>query len=90
MQMLADLSGVDVLRPAQIESTGIGAALLAARGCGMHAGAHDVERAWQLDLRVTPSDEAAAHRDAARARFGTLVAAARELARATASEPAAV
>ena len=45
---LADVCGVAVVRPANIETTVIGAGLLAAVGAGQHANLEDAAHAWGL------------------------------------------
>ena len=47
-QFLADVAGVAVSRPANTESTAVGAALLAAVGAGIYADLHSAAKAWQL------------------------------------------
>ena len=47
-QFLADIAGVGVSRPANTESTAVGAALLAAVGIGEHADLESAAKAWQL------------------------------------------
>lgn len=48
MQMQADFLGADIVRPAMVESTALGAARLAARGLGLYS-----EAGNQSDLNVT-------------------------------------
>ncbi len=47
-QFLADLTGIDVARPANTETTVVGAALLAAVGAGLYADLEAAARAWNL------------------------------------------
>ena len=47
-QFLADVAGVAASRPADTESTAVGAALLAAVGAGLYADLHAAAEAWQL------------------------------------------
>lgn len=44
MKMLADFSGVEVVRPAQFEATALGAAMLAGLGSGLFKGLEDFKR----------------------------------------------
>ena len=66
-QFLADVAGMDVVRPASIETTVLGAGLLAAVGAGLHGDIRAGSRAWTaaptLDdgvpgRRFTPSVDA--------------------------------
>lgn len=54
MQFQADLLGIPVLRPRVIETTALGAALLAGIGAGVYASADDVGAIWQLDRAFEP------------------------------------
>ncbi|KQW45581.1 MULTISPECIES: glycerol kinase GlpK [unclassified Roseateles] len=63
MQFQADLLGIPVLRPKVIETTALGAALLAGLGCGLYASAEEIGAIWQLDRAFEPRmsrDEAGA------------------------------
>ena len=63
MQFQADLLGIPVLRPRVIETTALGAALLAGIGSGVYASAGEVGALWQLDHAFEPRmsrDEAGA------------------------------
>ena len=63
MQFQADLLGIPVLRPRVIETTALGAALLAGLGTGLYAGTGEVGALWQLDRAFEPRmsrDEAGA------------------------------
>ncbi|CAM3691278.1 glycerol kinase GlpK [Roseateles saccharophilus] len=63
MQFQADLLGIPVLRPRVIETTGLGAALLAGIGAGVYGSAAEVGSIWQLDRAFEPRmsrDEAGA------------------------------
>jgi glycerol kinase len=62
-QFQADMLGVEVLRPAVTETTGLGAAYLAGVGAGLWAPG-DLGARWRLDRRFTPAASPAA-RDAA-------------------------
>ncbi|KQY90268.1 glycerol kinase [Pelomonas sp. Root1444] len=63
MQFQADLLGIPVLRPKVIETTALGAALLAGIGAGIYASPDEVGALWQLDRSFEPRmsrDEAGA------------------------------
>jgi glycerol kinase len=63
MQFQADLLGIPVLRPKVIETTALGAALLAGLGSGVFTGTDEIGRLWQLDRAFEPRlsrDEAGA------------------------------
>ena len=64
MQLQADLLGVTIVRPAHVETTAIGAALLAGLGVGLFTSLDDARHAWREDRRFTPTmpaPEVAAH-----------------------------
>ncbi|PZP32971.1 MAG: glycerol kinase [Roseateles depolymerans] len=54
MQFQADLLGIPVLRPEVIETTALGAALLAGLGEGLYAAPDEVARSWRLQKRFEP------------------------------------
>jgi len=54
MQFQADLLGMPVLRPKVIETTALGAALLAGLGAGVYASADEIGAIWQLDRAFEP------------------------------------
>lgn len=54
LQMQADLLGVDVLRPQELETTAMGAAFLAGLAEGVWTGLDDVASAWHLDRTFHP------------------------------------
>ncbi len=59
MQFQADISAIPVVRPRVMETTALGAAMLAGIGCGMYADAEEISSIWQKDLEFTPKmDEA--------------------------------
>ena len=59
MQFQADISHVPVVRPRIMETTALGAAMMAGLGCGMYSDAEEVTSVWQKDLEFTPRmDEA--------------------------------
>jgi glycerol kinase len=63
MQFQADLLGIPVLRPQVIETTALGAALLAGLGVGLYGSTDEVGALWQLDRAFEPRmsrDEAGA------------------------------
>ncbi len=55
MQLQADLLGTKVLRPSQVETTGLGAAFLAGLGIGFWGSLDEVRAVWQLDREFSPS-----------------------------------
>jgi glycerol kinase len=54
LQLQADILGVPVTRPKNIETTGLGAAHLAALGAGLHDSLDDVATAWAVDRVFEP------------------------------------
>lgn len=52
-QMLADICGVDVVRPRNIETTALGAAFLAAVGAGHYRNLDEAREHWRSDRRFT-------------------------------------
>ena len=54
MQFQADLLGLPVLRPKVIETTALGAALLAGIGAGVYGSPEEVGSIWQLDRAFEP------------------------------------
>ncbi len=59
MQLQADLLGVEIVRPKMLETTALGAALLAGLGVGLWPSIDAVRSAWQEDRRFQPSMPAA-------------------------------
>jgi glycerol kinase len=55
MQVQADVLGVPVVRPRNVETTVLGAAYLAGLGHGVWAGRDDVRESWEVDRRFEPS-----------------------------------
>jgi glycerol kinase len=55
MQRLADITGVEVARPAQTETTSWGAAVLAGVGAGVFGGLVEAGAAWAADAQFTPA-----------------------------------
>ncbi len=54
MQFQADLLGIPVLRPQVVETTALGAALLAGLGAGVYASTAEIGSIWQLDRAFEP------------------------------------
>jgi glycerol kinase len=62
MQMQADVLGIEVVRPTMIETTALGAALLAGLAIGVWSDLDEVRKHWKEDRRfkpLMPRDEAA-------------------------------
>jgi len=57
MQIQADLLGTRILRPGQLETTGLGAAYLAGLGVGFWTDLSALRLAWRLDREFHPSAE---------------------------------
>lgn len=77
MQLQADFLDVRLARPANLESTAWGAALLAGLATGVYADRAATAAAWQADRRFAPA-LGAAERDRSRARWNRAVARARD------------
>ena len=59
MQFQADISGIPVVRPQVMETTALGAAMLAGLGCGLYTDMDALNAMWRKDLEFTPKmDEA--------------------------------
>lgn len=54
MQFQADVLGCRVVRPAVIETTALGAALMAGLAVGVYENMEEIRRIWQMDLSLTP------------------------------------
>ncbi len=54
-RMVSDICGVDVVRPRNIETTALGAAILAALGSGQYRHLDEVIQYWKADRRFVPS-----------------------------------
>ena len=54
MQFQADISNIKVIRPRVLETTALGAALLAGLGCGLYSGTEEIAHLWEKDLEFTP------------------------------------
>jgi glycerol kinase len=81
MQLQADVLGVPVTRPTNVETTSLGAAFLAAHGVGIHPTLDAVADAWTAERTFEPRPDAAI--EATFERFEHAVAATRAFARAT-------
>jgi glycerol kinase len=67
MQLQADLLGVEIVRPKMLETTALGAALLAGLGVGLWSSEDEVRAAWEEDRRFypeQPADKVKAHKAA--------------------------
>jgi glycerol kinase len=54
MQMQSDFAGVRVVRPAETETTALGAAFLAGLGTGVWASTDEVAALWRVDRSFEP------------------------------------
>ena len=63
MQFQADIMNVQVVRPRVMETTALGAALLAGLGVGVYASLEETAQAWQRDLAFDPRMEEAQRRN---------------------------
>ncbi|MCZ4495770.1 MAG: Glycerol kinase [Thermoleophilia bacterium] len=81
MQLQADVLGIPVVRPVQIETTSIGAAYLAAAGAGIYESLDEVESVWRCEHTFEPGSDGALA--AGFVRFEAAVAAVRAFASAT-------
>ncbi|MGD9584354.1 MAG: FGGY family carbohydrate kinase [Lysobacterales bacterium] len=59
MQMQADLSGLDLSRPDMLETTALGAAMLAGLGVGLWSGLDELSRVYPLQRRFHPARDPA-------------------------------
>lgn len=59
MQFLADILRIPVVRPQTVETTALGAALLAGLQAGIYASLEEIGALWRLDRRFEPALEAA-------------------------------
>jgi glycerol kinase len=62
MGFMADLTGVEVVRPANTETTALGAAMLALFGAGLAASLEETGALWSAERRFAPSGEDDARR----------------------------
>ena len=60
MQFQADVLGCEIVRPALVETTALGAALLAGIAAGVWKDTSDAARAWKEERRFEPQMSAAA------------------------------
>jgi glycerol kinase len=63
MQIQADLLGVPVVRPRNVETTATGAAYLAGLGCGLWRSEADLEALWEIDRIFEPDGDRRALQD---------------------------
>jgi glycerol kinase len=64
LQFMADVLGVEVVRPKNTETTALGAAILAAMGAGEFGSLKEAALIWKLDRKFEPKmaqDERASH-----------------------------
>lgn len=54
MQFQSDVLGIPVVRPQVLETTALGAALLAGLGVGLYTGTEQISAMWQQDLTFEP------------------------------------
>jgi glycerol kinase len=54
MQFQADICGIPVVRPKVLETTALGAALLAGLGVGIFASPEETTKSWKKDLEFAP------------------------------------
>jgi glycerol kinase len=66
MQTQADLLGLTLLRPTLLETTALGAAMVAGLGAGLFKDVQDLARAYPLDRRFEPQGHTSAHLEARR------------------------
>ncbi len=57
MQVQSDVLGVEIARPALVETTALGAAFLAGLGTGVWRDQAQVAQTWREDRRFTPSED---------------------------------
>ena len=55
MQFLSDVLDIPVDRPKVLETTALGAAMLAGLADGVHSSLEDMAKSWQLDAQFEPS-----------------------------------
>ncbi len=58
LQLLADVLGVPVVRPQNVEATALGAILLAGLGAGIWSNADEFRNSWKIDRVFEPSTDA--------------------------------
>src|SRR5690606_8246604 len=57
LQIQADILGVSVIRPDELETTALGAAYLAGLGVGYWSGLSQIEQQWREDRRFDPGTD---------------------------------
>ncbi len=62
MQFQADISGIPVVRPRVLETTALGAALLAGLGAGVYGSVEETAKVWEKDLEFVPRMDEATRR----------------------------
>ena len=62
MQFQADISAIPVVRPRVLETTALGAALLAGLGAGLYGSLEETAAVWQKDLVFSPKMDEATRR----------------------------
>ena len=62
MQFQADISGIPVVRPRVLETTALGAALLAGLGAGVYGSLEETAKVWEKDLEFVPRMDEATRR----------------------------
>ena len=62
MQFQADICAIPVVRPKVLETTALGAALLAGLGAGVYGSPEETAAVWQKDLEFTPQIDEATRR----------------------------
>lgn len=55
MQFQSDILGVPVVRPKVMETTALGAALLAGLGAGVYSSLDETAKVWRKDAEFTPA-----------------------------------
>ena len=85
MQLQADLLGIPVVRPAQTETTALGAAYLAGLGVGVWTGVDELAGHWRVERRFEPERDEV-WRAALRAQWAEAVARTRGWAAAARSD----
>ena len=58
-QSLADILQVDVIRPATVETTALGAAFAAGLQAGVYDSLESIAKLWESEARFTPKKESA-------------------------------
>jgi glycerol kinase len=66
MQMQSDVLGVEISRPAIIETTALGAAFLAGLGAGIWKSRSEIAKVWREEKRFTPTTDRARVADSLR------------------------